>query len=107
VGDDIYFFGGEGVENKGKKKVYYNQLYRLDTVDMTCRLVPLGDDDLPFNIIKNHIRNKRQADFPLWLNVVNAVSQVTHEKLWGFYKSCLSLSKIISQGFNSGLYFGR
>lgn len=65
-----------------------------DSHQINLRFLPkyspeLNPCELAFNVIKSHLRHRRDFRFPLWFDTCVALGKLNHLKFIQFYKKCV------------------
>jgi len=49
----------------------------------------LNPCELVFNVVKNHVRNHRDHNRPIWFDIAKGIANITQDKMESFYFHCL------------------
>jgi len=72
------------------------EAHRVTLIFLPCYSPELNPCELVFNVIKHHVRTTRN-EFPLWMNVLLALSKVKLEHLLSFYQKCIDVKKLANK----------
>lgn len=73
------------------------QQYQISLIYLPKYSPELNPCENVFSILKTHLRNCRNNEIPIWLDVVIGLGKVTYAKLVKFYDHCIFYANICKQ----------